>query len=252
MIKKNIALGVILTMIGWIGVASLLTMDIALPPEMLELLEADFSPSQIQLLLLINPSILVLVAVIIGISLGKKTNLSAPVLEKLVGIRKDHLDYRSIVKQGLIGGAITGLLLSGLIILFSNVTPSEFQKLGNSIQPSLATRFLYGGITEEILMRFGLMTLLVWIISKLFKTIKPVVYWLGIVLAALLFAVGHFPAVFNALEHPSPAMITYVLIGNTLGGLVFGWLYWKRGLESAIIAHGFAHVFLVVAEQIFR
>jgi membrane protease YdiL (CAAX protease family) len=32
------------------------------------------------------------------------------------------------------------------------------------------------------------------------------------------------------------------------GGLIFGWLYWKKGLESAFIAHVFIHVVLVIAD----
>jgi membrane protease YdiL (CAAX protease family) len=45
-------------------------------------------------------------------------------------------------------------------------------------------------------------------------------------------------------------MIAYVIIGNSVGGLVFGWLYWKKGLESAFIAHIFAHVAMVIIEKI--
>jgi membrane protease YdiL (CAAX protease family) len=33
---------------------------------------------------------------------------------------------------------------------------------------------------------------------------------------------------------------------NGLGGLAFGWLYWKRGLESAIMAHFSADIVLHV------
>jgi len=33
---------------------------------------------------------------------------------------------------------------------------------------------------------------------------------------------------------------------NGLGGLAFGWLYWKQGLESAMIAHFSADIVLHV------
>jgi membrane protease YdiL (CAAX protease family) len=35
----------------------------------------------------------------------------------------------------------------------------------------------------------------------------------------------------------NPLVITRALVLNGLGGLAFGWLYWKQGLESAMIAH---------------
>ncbi|HSI75915.1 MAG TPA: CPBP family intramembrane glutamic endopeptidase, partial [Lunatimonas sp.] len=157
---------------------------------------------------------------------------------------------RQILLYGVSGGILTGIAL-GILGLFRLFSPSEFELLSGQLQLTLAARFLYGGITEEILMRFGLMTLLVWLTAKLFKGLKPQVYWIGIVLSSLIFAVGHFPVVFQTVGTPSIVMISYVLIGNTIGGLVFGWLYWKKGLESAFLAHIFAHVVMVLSENFF-
>ena len=79
---------------------------------------------------------------------------------------------------------------------------------------------------------------------------NPAVFWIGIVFSAVLFAVGHFPVVYQAVGTPSPGLLTYILIGNSIGGIIFGRLYWKKGLESAVIAHIFAHVVMVLAEPI--
>lgn len=149
------------------------------------------------------------------------------------------------------GGLLTGIVLGLLGLIGRVLVPSEFEQLGETLQLTLAARFLYGGITEEILMRFGLMTLLVWIAAKIYKGTKPSLYWIGIILASLIFALGHFPMVFQVIGKPSPILLCYVLIGNSIGGLVFGWLYWKKGLESAFLAHIFAHVGMVILEKIF-
>jgi membrane protease YdiL (CAAX protease family) len=45
-------------------------------------------------------------------------------------------------------------------------------------------------------------------------------------------------------------LISYIILGNSLGGLIFGWLYWKKGLEAAFIAHIMSHVVMVAAEQL--
>lgn len=251
MIKKNFAFAFILSVLGWIGVASLLSTEIILPEEITEMLAADFTPFQLKLLMLINPGILVLISVGVGTLLFKRLNLSVPIIERLVGLEKNAVNYKAILKYGFSGGALAGILLFLLISIFTQITPTEFEKLGASLELGLATRFLYGGITEELLMRFGLMTLLAWLFSKLFNELKPAVYWLALIFAALIFAIGHFPAVYNSLGQPSAEMITYVLLGNTIGGLIFGWLYWKKGLESAIIAHSFAHVFILLANHFF-
>lgn len=99
-------------------------------------------------------------------------------------------------------------------------------------------------------MRFGFMTLIVWLASKIFNGAKPIVYWTGIVIASIVFALGHFPITYQAVENPSTELLTYIVIGNIIGGLVFSWLYWKKGLESAFLAHLFTHVFLIMVEPL--
>jgi membrane protease YdiL (CAAX protease family) len=40
-----------------------------------------------------------------------------------------------------------------------------------------------------------------------------------------------------------------VIVANSLFGLIAGYLYWKRGLESAMLAHMLAHVLLLTASR---
>lgn len=228
----------------------MLTMDIPLPTEAEAILKDKFTAGQIKLLTLINPTILLILFSVIGTVLYQKVNFKVPFIEKLIGIRKEKIEITSILKYGVLGGILSGILLSLVSSVFIPILPAEFLELGESLKPTLAARFLYGGLTEEILMRFGLMTLIVWLCSKIFKGTKPFVFWTGIVITAIIFALGHFPIAFQAVDNPSTGLLTYILIGNSIGGIIFGWLYWKKGLESAFIAHIFTHVVMVLAEQI--
>ncbi|MBX2927416.1 MAG: CPBP family intramembrane metalloprotease [Saprospiraceae bacterium] len=74
--------------------------------------------------------------------------------------------------------------------------------------------------------------------------------WLVLINPTIMFAVGHFPIVFQTVEHPPGLLLGYILIGNAIGGIIFGWLYWKSGLESAFLAHIAAHVVMVLAEPL--
>jgi hypothetical protein len=248
--RKKFYLGLIMAVLGLIGTASLVTMDFPLPAEVEASLAESFTTIQIKLLLLINPAILVIVSVIVGTLLFQKANLRVPVIEKWVGINKVPLDVSGILKNGVGGGVIAGIVVVLVVLLFKPMMMAEYEQLNQNLQLTLAARFLYGGITEEILLRFGLMTLLVWLSAKVLKGTKPAAYWTGIVLASVLFAIGHFPAVYGIIENPGLILLTYVLIGNTVGGLIFGWLYWKKGLESAFIAHIFIHVVLVIGDKL--
>lgn len=247
--KQKVIFGIVLFLLGFIGVLSILTMTIPLPDEVEGLLLDRFSPTEIKLLMLINPTIMLIVAVLIGVFLHQKVFLDAPIIKGIIS--GDHrYQLPDIFKYGIGGGVISGVLIVAIGEIFAPIIPQEFVELSENVGLSLAGRFLYGGITEEILMRFGLMTLVVWLISKIFNSHRAPVYWTAILLSAFLFAIGHFPVAFQAVGDPSAGLLSYIIIGNSIGGIIFGWLYWKKGLEAAMIAHIFTHVAMVTAEQL--
>jgi len=248
--SKSFIFGLVIFALGMLGVFSVLTMELPIPEEAATLLNERFSPFQIKLLLLINPTVLLILAVLAGTLLHRKVGLEVPVIHDLVYMKSLHPAVKEIVQFGVIGGVISGILITGVSLFFESLTPDEFARLGEQVQPGILARFLYGGITEEILLRFGFMTLIVWILFKIVKRTPPAIYWVGILISTLLFAVGHFPVVFQAVESPSALLLGYILIGNSVGGFIFGWLYWKKGLESAMIAHMFAHVVMLLAEPL--
>jgi hypothetical protein len=123
------------------------------------------------------------------------------------------------------------------------------------------------GIREEIWLRLGFMTLLVWLgaitiraftkrepeapklaalhpefaseyvpFTKREWEIPASIVWVGNLLAALLFAAVHIPQASALLGLTGPLLV-FILVGNGVPGLVFGWLYWRRGLYAAMLAH---------------
>lgn len=62
------------------------------------------------------------------------------------------------------------------------------------------------------------------------------VVWIGNILAALFFGALHIPQA-AVLLGPTPIIIAYTLIANGVPGVVFGWLYWRRGLVAAMVCH---------------
>ena len=220
----------------------------SLPKEVLE----KISPETLKYLVLINPTILLLLAVLIGTLLFDKVGFSIPTISSILKIEDPEIKFIEQIKFGVLLGLLTGILTTIIGLIFKTSLPQEFIDLGNKIKITTIARFGYGGLTEELLMRFGFMTLVVWIIFKITKKLVDLTYWTGIVLASILFAVGHFPVVYNAVQNPTISLLTYVLFGNSIAGLFLGWLYWKKGLEAAFIGHLFAHVAMIIGEQIFQ
>jgi membrane protease YdiL (CAAX protease family) len=71
------------------------------------------------------------------------------------------------------------------------------------------------------------------------------VFWIANILAAVLFGLGHLPTL-STLVPLTARMIVRTVVLNGLLGMIFGWLYWKRGLEAAMISHFSADIVLHV------
>jgi len=103
-------------------------------------------------------------------------------------------------------------------------------------------------------MRLFLMTLLVWVSYKIKRTEegKPtnVGVWLAIIITAVLFGIGHLP-ITAALTTITPSVVARAILLNGIAGIAFGWLYWKKGLESAMISHFSADIVLYVILPLF-
>jgi membrane protease YdiL (CAAX protease family) len=113
-------------------------------------------------------------------------------------------------------------------------------------------RFLaafYGGIGEEILLRLFLVSMLVFVFGKITRSEAPLsrgsLVWSAIAIASIIFGLGHLPAT-SAVIELTPLVIARAIVLNGVAGLVLGWLYWKRGLESAIITHFTADLMILI------
>ena len=191
-------------------------------------------------------------AILVGLFFARKVGLGLPILEGWFEGRKVKSNLKSILGISIGLGILAGVFIVGLDYLFSLVGVTLNVANVSQINPPAWQGFLasfYGGINEEILLRLFLMSLLVWIFFKIRKTAdgKPTDtgVWLAIILAAILFGAGHLPTA-AAITSLTPMVVSRIIILNAVGGIIFGWLYWKKGLESAMISHFSADIILHV------
>jgi hypothetical protein len=252
--KKRLFL--ILFFLGFTGIVSILLLDlsalVALIPETTR--EIPTITPALKLLSLVQPSLLLAAAVVIGIALAPRVGLSAPAAEALAANGDVFKALRPQLAPGVVGGIVGGLcvvlvsVLSRPFLLPATIDRvSRFTKL-----VPLPTRILSGGITEELLLRWGLMTLIVWAAWRLLQKGKGVptkAYFVGgILLSSLLFGVGHLPVAFMLLPDAfSLALVLFVVLANSAFGVIAGYLYWRPGLESSMIAHIVCHLVLALA-----
>ena len=179
----------------------------------------------------------------------KRVGFKLPILENLLEGKEVITYLKSILSISIGLGVLSGILIVLLSLLFTPVS-SIFENASTSVP--IWKAFLacfYGGIGEEILLRLFLMTLIVWIIFKIKKTAdgNPTVIsiWLAIIISAVIFGLGHLP-ITSTITSITPLIIVRAVLLNGIGGIIFGWLYWKKGLESAMISHFSADIVLQV------
>lgn len=205
----------------------------------------------------VNPLLLLGVACLLGAYAAPRVGLHSYAIDRMGtgdGIwQRLRNDVGLAVGIGILGGAL-------IVVLDAVLMPFVAQDLPQSVigttMPTvldvlayIPVRFLYGGITEELMLRFGLMSVLAFVGWRVtgHRTDDPgpAVMWASIVVSAVLFGVGHLPALAQSVDL-TPALIARTVLLNAVAGILFGWLYWRRSLEVAMVAHASFHVPLVV------
>lgn len=167
----------------------------------------------------------------IGLYLAGRIGLGVPFVEgQLKGGEISNWAGRVFALSLIV--AIAGSLPFLLVNL--NVNPEAYPASWMLVLASVQA-----GIREEIFMRLFLMTILAWLGGLVQREEdgrpSPTVMWCAVILSGFLFGYAHIDQVV-----PTPEIydaLILMLMVNMMFGIVFGWLYWKQGLESAILAH---------------
>ncbi len=184
-----------------------------------------------------------------GLFFANRTGLGLPILE--ARLRGEAIDekVRAMLPLPIVLGVIGALLIMGLELLVFQ--PALKAQLAERAAPLLSPTeppgpwrgFLasfYGGIDEEILLRLFVLSLLAWLGHFISKTSdgRPTagVLWIANIIAAVLFGLGHLPMTARLVPLTSIVVLRAVVL-NGLLGIVYGWLYFTRGLESAMVSH---------------
>jgi hypothetical protein len=147
------------------------------------------------------------------------------------------------VRRG--GLAIAFGAAAGIVNLGVNVALAAHPAIG----PLLRDRFVTlspwqtsfaAPILEEIAYRLFFLSVLAWIVSR-FTRDPRTVFWVSMGLTAVFFGVMHL---FRPMPEQGSATLLYgtVIVVKTGGmSLLFAWLFWRRGLPYAMLAHSAAN-----------
>jgi len=187
----------------------------------------------------------VAIAAAAGTALAPRVGLGAPFFEALVAGEPlwPALQPQLLPALGLsVAGALAFLAAyyGFFVRRLDPETVHTIDELRNRI--GIRGRVLYGGVVEEVFMRWGLMTVLVWLGALLVGKPSAGVMWAAILLSGVLFGLGHAPGYLAAGARRTPMFFAATIFLNLWAGMIFAWLYWHYGLEAAMIGHALFHL----------
>ena len=89
--------------------------------------------------------------------------------------------------------------------------------------------------------RWGVMSVVAWLAVSVVGMPASLGMWVAIVVAGLLFGLGHLPGAMAVGVKITKLIVTMAIALNMVVALAFGWLFWQHGLLAAIIAHAMVH-----------
>lgn len=197
----------------------------------------------------VNADLLIaLVTAVQSAAYGLLLGAGGILLAKRVGLFRDE---RTLAKKPLIITALASLL-GGLVLILPDLL--FFGPRVPAIAASYAAKpsivyvlasVTYGAVIEEVMLRLFMMSLVAFLLFKLFgKGREAPATWIFVaanLITALLFAACHLPATFIMIGS-SPLVLFRCFALNGGFGLLFGYLYRKWGLRYAMLAHGGVHI----------
>lgn len=232
---------------------------VAILPFMMELLErsifgrvaaSDVPMPAILALALLQNGVLLAVTILIGLILSERIGLRMPLIQAWTrGTRASVA--QAIVLPALLAGAAVGATLVAIeaVVFLRHLPPAMHPLYAIPLWKRLLAGVLYGGITEELLMRLFLVSLVAWVCGRWWRTPGGLptsgAFWTAILLVAVLFGLGHLPAT-SAITPLTTMVVMRALVLNGIAGIAFGYLYWKHGLEAAMLGHMSAHLVMQI------
>ncbi len=181
----------------------------------------------LRLLVFAQTGLIVTLLAVVGAYFAPRAGLEDPFL--LAFAQGEGADLWELLRPQLLAGLLVGapgaaVFLAGYYVVF---------------RPWLDD----ATVVEEVLIRWGLLSLLAWLISLLTPGggVTATGVWLSILVSGIAFAAGHAPSYAAAGCKLTPRFWTAMLVLNLWVSLYCGWLFWQHGLAAAIVAHMLVH-----------
>jgi hypothetical protein len=258
----HIRLALALWAAALLGLLSILPYQLALTGPQLQVAAQTqgMTVTQLLLLSLVQGAALAGVAVFAGAWASRRLGLGAPLLSAWLSGTAPPPGQGRMFAQATMWGLLCAAAVIALDKLFTQAIP-ELRTLQQNMAQSMPQGLiwqgllasLYGGIFEEILLRWFALSLfalgLRWLMRKIsgrpFTGLPTAAFWMANLSSALLFGLGHLPATAQLLPL-SGLIVARALLLNGIVGIAAGCMFRRSGLETAMLLHFSADIGLHV------
>ena len=171
------------------------------------------------------------------------------IMAEKIGLKRPFRLESAILRRVLPACALAGGVFSLDAWTFARWIPQlmeSYAAAGSFDAAAWIASVLYGGVTEEVMLRLFLMSGLALAGWKLFfrKAAFPPdgVMIAANVVAALAFAAAHIPATAILIGELTPLLLARCFLLNGAFGLLFGRFYRKYGIQYAMLGHMALHI----------
>lgn len=209
-----------------------------------------FTPSQFAGLALAQPILLGIVAIYFGHRFLEKVQLRSLIYEgvensRLLNFNREKFTLKESVPFVVIISGGLALLNLGVDFIFQQWLPViNIPTAENTTVWQVLSNILYSGFGQEILLRLGVMTTLIYILSSRGQSLTKNNYLFGFIFTAILYALSQQNSIAPNGDFTALLWIRHLLV-NALDGILYGWLFYKFHFEAAFISHMLTNVFIV-------
>lgn len=227
----------VLGVLGLLGCSSLYW----LPADAVEGLSAQ----QFRLLRMVQPTLLTIASVLVGERYAPRTGMGTRLgSEPMTAQERERFARHAALCTML--GVMAGVASWAAFLAWKPMLPQVFLAAGAKSAPPLMVRLLYGSLAEELMMRWGLMSWLLWRLSRRSqlpeRPISPAAKWVAVLTVAVVFGAAHLPLAFQLSGGPSGVVASFVVSANLPLGIAAGLAFAYGGLELAMVMHAAAGI----------
>lgn len=178
----------------------------------------------------------------VGINFSERYGYDEPVFKSFLYKRDYPENVRQILSYSFLTGIGVGICLIALSLIWTFLFPVPSLKQVNHPGPFYGFLVsISAGISEETLFRFCLLQAFIWLGGFLVKEeyVKSagVLFWTANFLSGIVFGIAHIPNLVVVGAQMSLSTVSMTVTLNLIAGMTYGYLFFRYGLLSAMIAH---------------